>query len=353
MPYNLSQNPYEAATKFITTNELPISYLDQVANFITTNTQGATIGTSQQSSGPDVWGSENRYRPGDASAQSSTLPPAPKLLPQKHYLSILVARPSAIEKKILELNADLINSGSKDVALNPAETKTLSEIRQYLEDVAAKKQAQTVEDGLELVIKLATLWPYKYRIPGLDLLRLLVTDADTARFSYHDNNIIDVFIAGATETDTPADNHVMMAVRGFGNLFDTSDGQKLALAEFDKIYSIVKTSIANSTNRNLLVATATLFINYAVLFTSESVADTSFEHIIACLDILTKIIGEQRDSEVVYRALVALGTLLTLDDEVKTAARDVYSVKGVVEKTAASTVDKRIKELSKEVISYL
>ena len=34
LPYNLSQNPYEAATKFLGDNELPISYLDNVANFI-------------------------------------------------------------------------------------------------------------------------------------------------------------------------------------------------------------------------------------------------------------------------------------------------------------------------------
>jgi hypothetical protein len=38
--------PYEAATKFIGDNELPMTYLDQVANFITQNTQGATIGQS-------------------------------------------------------------------------------------------------------------------------------------------------------------------------------------------------------------------------------------------------------------------------------------------------------------------
>ncbi len=44
LPYNLSQNPYEAATKFIQDNEAPITYLDQVANFIIQNTQGATLG---------------------------------------------------------------------------------------------------------------------------------------------------------------------------------------------------------------------------------------------------------------------------------------------------------------------
>lgn len=87
LPYNLSENPYERATKFLSDNELPISYLDQVANFITQNTQGASIGPQEQSSGPDPLGTESRYRPGDAEQAQK-----PKVLPQKEYLSISAAK---------------------------------------------------------------------------------------------------------------------------------------------------------------------------------------------------------------------------------------------------------------------
>lgn len=78
LPYNLSQNPYEAATKFIHENELPITYLDQVANFITQNTQGATIGQSQQ------------YE--DTTTTPNSRPGAPKIIPQTSYLSIVNGR---------------------------------------------------------------------------------------------------------------------------------------------------------------------------------------------------------------------------------------------------------------------
>ena len=85
LPFNLSQNPYEAATKFIQDNELPVTYLDQVANFIITNTQGATLGqTSQpQPVGSDPYGTENRYRPGDA---ASTFAPTPAPTPSSRHL---------------------------------------------------------------------------------------------------------------------------------------------------------------------------------------------------------------------------------------------------------------------------
>lgn len=87
LPYNLSENPYERATKFLSDHELPLTYLDNVANFITQNTQGATLGSQQQSGGPDPYGSESRYRPGENSQLQQ-----PKTIPQKDYLSISAAK---------------------------------------------------------------------------------------------------------------------------------------------------------------------------------------------------------------------------------------------------------------------
>lgn len=85
LPYNLSENPYERATKFLSDNELPLSYLDNVANFITENTKGATLGQASSQSGPDPYGTESRYRPGEDGSRS-------KVLPQKEYLSITAAK---------------------------------------------------------------------------------------------------------------------------------------------------------------------------------------------------------------------------------------------------------------------
>lgn len=84
LPYNLSENPYERATKFLNDNELPLSYLDNVAQFITRNTKGATLG-QQQEGGPDPYGTESRYRPGQETQ-------GPKVLPQAEYLSITAAK---------------------------------------------------------------------------------------------------------------------------------------------------------------------------------------------------------------------------------------------------------------------
>jgi phospholipase A-2-activating protein len=86
LPYNLSENPYERARKFLDDNELPVSYLDEVVKFIEKNTKGATLG-QESYGGPDPMGTEARYRPGDQQA-----PPKSKSIPQTGYLTILAAK---------------------------------------------------------------------------------------------------------------------------------------------------------------------------------------------------------------------------------------------------------------------
>ena len=356
LPYNLSENPYEAATKFIETNKLPISYLDQVANFITTNTQGATLGqTTDAPSGPgsDPWGSDNRYRPGGDTA-STPAAARPKGLPQKDYLDILVARIPPMHKKIQELNRSLIDNGRKDVSLNPTEITILSNLAKHLESVGSTKSSQSVYGGLELAIKISTVWPYKDRLPGLDLLRLLAVAPMTAVYTLTDGtNIVKLLSLSVNEQQPPAENHVMMAVRAFGNLFATVEGRALATSEFDIIQSLVSSQIStSSTNRNLFIAITTLYINYAVYFNSNSAA-ASFEYVLAIIDSLGKILTTQVDSEVVFRALVAAGTLMFLGEEVRSAAKDVYGMEKSITKALGKAGEPRNKNVAVEITDLL
>ena len=45
LPYNITQNPYEAAQKFLFAHEMPQEYMDQVVQFIEKNTRGVALGT--------------------------------------------------------------------------------------------------------------------------------------------------------------------------------------------------------------------------------------------------------------------------------------------------------------------
>lgn len=353
LPYNVSQDPYQAAQKFINDNEAPQTYLEQVAQFIISNTQGATLGSAapaDQDMGADAWGSGDRYRPGDANPASTYTPTvaAPKKIPQKEYLSILAVRVSGVQKKLTELNTELLEGGHKDISMNPAELNSLRTLCSAIDPSGEKKLTTIPAEGLTLAIKLTISWPYKSRLPALDILRILAVSPETAQYAHpRGGSIVDIIEAAVTEESPPAPNHIMMALRAFANLFFSPEGRTLALSSFEQIHKLITSSIESSKDRNLLVAASTVYINYAVLFKASSSPD--FEQILQVVDALTKILQVQVDSEVVYRGMVALGTLLTVDKEVTAMAKDVYGIEGVVKTVLAKASDPRIKNLGGEI----
>ncbi|MCJ1252135.1 hypothetical protein MMC30_009373 [Trapelia coarctata] len=367
LPYNLSQNPYEAATKFIQDNELPIGYLDQVANFITTNTQGATIGQSSEApqnapAGSDPWGMENRYRPGEASSVPGPPPPAaakPKVLPQTQYLSIKTANLKTIQKKIEELNEQLINEGSKDVALNPAQIEMLRSLIKQLEQSAAvaAQSSLAMTSGIELVMHIVAMWPPAQRLPGLDLLRLLAAATpSTAEYTAPSGgSIVEVLEGSEALNDKDRSNDIMLAVRTFANLFETEKGRNLADSKFDKIHSLVRSSSLDTANRNLTIAVTTLYINYAVLCTSASHSGlpSSIDRSLLLLEDLAGITASGTDSEAVYRSLVAVGTLLTLGEEMQIAAKEVYDIPSTLRKVEQGMKEARIQAVIAEIRGVL
>ncbi|KAL4870332.1 hypothetical protein BDV12DRAFT_60299 [Aspergillus spectabilis] len=362
LPYNLSQNPYEAATKFIQDNELPISYLDQVAQFIVQNTQGATLGQSSQepaTGGSDPWGQDRRYRPGDASAQQPAIPESrPKVLPQKSYLSIRTANLKVIARKLQELNDKLVSEGSKYLSLSPSELETVITLCNALETSDALKDSPAVEAGVTLLFKIATVWPLANRLPGLDLLRLFAAATPlTATADYNGKDLI----SGIQESgvfDAPINvNNAMLSVRLLANLFETDAGRHLVIERFDQVITALKGCLAHcgsSPNRNLTIAIATLYINIAVYSTSEG-RNTSVESSqrgLVLFEELTRILAGEKDSEAVYRSLVALGTLVKeLESEVKVAAKEVFNIGAITQTILSSGLGKepRIKGIIAEI----
>jgi len=237
LPYNASENPFEAARRFLEANELPISYLDTVGQFIVKNAGGVTLGEQEQPTGPDPWGMENRYRPDAPSPQQAK----PKRIPQKSYLSIIAANLPTIQSKVNELNRGLLDNGEKDIALNPDEMSALAKLCGSLQAVAspsymAGAHNASFSGGLELISKIITKWHPQNRLPGLDLLRLVAAATPLAA-TYEPMNglkVGDVLeTSGAFDISHP--NNVMLATRTFVNLFQTEEGRDYMDGRFEQV----------------------------------------------------------------------------------------------------------------------
>ncbi|RYO91604.1 hypothetical protein DL766_001702 [Monosporascus sp. MC13-8B] len=357
LPYNLSENPYDRATKFLNDNELPISYLDQVAQFITTNTQGATIGqTSDASGGADPYGAESRYRSGDEASSGKA-----RVIPQRDYLHITAAKYEPVFNKILKVNSALVAAGRKDYSLNPSAQHALAELRQTLE----AGRAVTDETTINIVVMMCTQWDYSDRLAPLDVLRCMAPSPAVAKFQSPSlGSIIQVAVAGALDGvpagSEPNENMAMMAARTIANLFKSAPGRKqigssksgidTAMSFFERVLGIGgRTAPIGEFNRNLLVALATAMLNFAVLPSRES-SCVARQAQVRLLDVLVKILGKQSDGEVVFRALVATGTLITV---VGPASPEAKSLREVIRGVGDRVADDRVKGVVAECLELI
>ncbi|KAI4866456.1 PFU-domain-containing protein [Hypoxylon rubiginosum] len=350
LPFNLSENPYTRAQKFIDDNELSQNFLDQVAQFIITNTQGATIGqNSEDSGGPDPSGTAT-----DDLGTSRV-----KALPQREYIYITAAKFEPIFKKILSVSSALVAAGRKEHSLNPPAQVALGAARRRLE----AGEPVVDEGSISLIVMMCTQWDYSDRLAPLDLLRCLATSPAAARFKSSEfGSLVQIAVSAALDGIPPGgqpnENCAMMTARTIANLFRSTEGRKLLaqpsealrVASFvDRVLGIGGQPAIGPFNRNLLVALTTAMVNFAVLGSREP-GSISADVQVRFLTALARILQTQTDGEVVFRALVAAGTLITVIGKTAPEARSLSSP---ITSSKDRVSEPRVKEVADECLSLL
>lgn len=255
--------------------------------------------------------------------------------------------------KISNVNKTMISSGRKDVALNPGEESTLQSSKEALD--ASKAISTPV---LNVILKIVSEWPYADRLAGLDLLRCVARYPIAAQFKGPFNEtLVDLAIASSVPDEFPPnENAAMMGARTIANLFASADGRSLASAQAEKAISFLERIVGikggepiGKLNRNVLVAVTTVAVNYSVLVNKEKLLVPEQRRRLTA--VLGTILKDQTDSEVLYRALVALGTILsTSKDEAKSLG---VGVAAWVQGAASKSAEERIKGVANECLKLI
>jgi phospholipase A-2-activating protein len=353
-----------------------MNYIDQVADFIVKNSQGASIGNAPAAApASDPWGTGARYRPGDGTTQAPLPPATSKVLPQKQYLAITTGNHQMILKKIQEFNSQLLDEGSKDLVLNDDNLNDLSTAMTAMTAAASKSQSIVALKGstIALGVRGATEWPADRRLPWLDYLRLVTaaSGTETVQHGAGDTTLVSrLATAGAFDRSVSSNNSIMLAVRVLANLFVSTAGRALAHAEFEQVLRLVEPlpAAAVAANKNLGIALATLYINYAVLLTSSAADDGKGDgahspgdrpapdpdRALALLAALVELLRHAADAETVYRALVGAGTVLCLGRDFAEVAREGLGIDEVLARAASvSGKEERIVALTTEIGAIL
>lgn len=356
LPYNIHQNPYEAATKFLQDNELPVSYLEETANFIIKNTQGATLG-QQQPTGADPWGTENRYRPGEAQ-QSSYQPTAStskSALPQKDYLQIVLGKPSQAFTQITKLNSEYLSS-KPELALAKDDLEALQKVTQQLDkhnfDGKPSLPTSSVEPAMPGLLKIITEWdPLKNQLAGLDLLRFVAVASLEFPIDDTPNGSISALFSSSIFEGHIMDKNLKLAMIGYrvftNLLYGSPSGRMLTQVYAEDVLRHLQTGsyFVGSGDVSFAVALTTLALNVSVLITSDK-TDQSEKLGVELMELLVRVLTKlpsvdhgstaaplAQTTEPAYRALVALGTVIVglgNGTEVKKVAKSQFNVMKVV-----------------------
>lgn len=324
LPYNLSESAWDAARRFLEANELPMSYYEQVANWITENTRGARIGQDAQRSpaqAHDPLGTERRYRPNDAGAGLNY---GQRKLPQTSYRDIVEGNAQNAITRIAESSKQLGESGTigKDGTLTAEEINILQTLVEQIN--TSPKDPHATSGQINALLKVCTAWPTSSRVPGIAILaRLAISPSFVVATSTGEKTIIKTCAAaGLFLQQQITANNAVHGIRLLANLFASESGRFIIDGNFDLSLNLVRPFASEPESLAQYKALATLYLNFSILITANAPATESRSRE-ARAEVLLTDVGmllecespHSGDGEALYRALCALGTLLTLGSD--------------------------------------
>lgn len=286
LPFNASENPYQAAQDFIHKHELPQDYLEQIAQFIISNTKGVELGVSSANSQyVDPYTGAGRYVPQGASASQPK--PVPKILPVTTFTIFKSGNMDAMLSKMLSFNQE-----------------STKENLEFLTPFFAKFSAGQPPPSLErqeqdVLLEMAFSWPREYRFPVIDLLSLIALSHPLTDFhpSFFDK-VCSVLTLSSTMDKTDQIN-AMLYIRVLCNSFSHREAAS-KIANNVQLLMALSTASQVPDNKNLRLAIATLFLNLSVL--EQDIKDV--------LPSAAQFMASEKAEESRSRVLKACGTLI-------------------------------------------
>ncbi|GMH13428.1 hypothetical protein Nepgr_015269 [Nepenthes gracilis] len=309
LPYNRSDNPYIAADRWLIKENLPLTYRQQIVEFIMENTGQKTF--TFDPSFRDPYTGSFAYVPGEPSNKNdmTSKPPTFKHIPKKGMLVFDVAQFDGILKKISEFNNALLSDQvQKHLSLLELEISQLGAVLKILKDTSHYHSSSFADVDVDLLLKLLNFWPLSMIFPAIDILRMMVLHPDGANklFKHIDgDDALMAMIKRVTASPTIPAN-ILTSLRAITNLFKNSCFHKWLQDHRTEILDAFS-SCYTTLNKHVQLAYSTLILNYAVLLIEKKDEEGQSQVLSAALEIVET---ENLDVDSKFRALVAIGSLM-------------------------------------------
>uniref|UniRef100_A0A2C9JHZ5 Phospholipase A-2-activating protein n=1 Tax=Biomphalaria glabrata TaxID=6526 RepID=A0A2C9JHZ5_BIOGL len=325
LPYNISEDPWMAAQKFLHQHELSQAFLDQVAHFIMDNTKGVTLGTGSALAHSDPFTGGDRYIPDkDDSNMDVSLHASDPFTGSGRYVpdgnssagQINTNGHYPVKTSVFfdaSSPADQILGKLKD--FNQTVEPSLQVPQESLSSLIHLLSGQTDAEGVTTLSKLIS-WPSELVFPALDILRLSVKNSSICSTFCSNPNFVDLLCQHASQGNSQACR--MLAMRTLANLFRHPDGAALNIQEIDAILQSVING-KDLTIKNGQTAVTTVLLNYCIKLSGLDDLESKSK----CLQAAGELLSAQLEPEASYRVLVGIGTLVHTDDGCKALSHSI------------------------------
>ncbi|KAL3722505.1 hypothetical protein ACJRO7_034818 [Eucalyptus globulus] len=345
LPYNRSDNPYDTADKWLLKENLPLSYRQQIVEFILANSGQRDFNLDP--SFRDPYTGSSAYVPGGPSQLAAKQArPTFKHIPKKGMLVFDAAQFDGILKKINEFNNTLLsNQEKKNLSLTDIEISRLGAVVKILKDTSHYHSSKFADADFDLMLKLLESWPYEMMFPVIDIFRMVILHPDGAdgllRHQEDKKDVLMESIKRATGNPSVPANF-LTSIRAVTNLFKNSAYYSWLQKHRSEMLDAFS-SCSSSSNKNLQLSYATLLLNYAVLLIEKKDEEGQSQVLSSALELAE---NESLEVDARYRALVAIGSLM-LDGLVKRIALD-FDVEHIA-KAARTSKEAKIAEVGGDI----
>ena len=298
LPYNRGDNVYAAAERFIERNSLPVTYQEQVVNFIlqnTADTAGGGGGPVAQNADPFTGGAA--YAPQGAPAAT-----APRLFPLTACVTFAACPVEPIARKVTEFGQ----------ALNAGHTGSSSSLPFPDEDAAAFRAllgkvgggAGEIAGGEWAALGRMLGWPPQRVFPVIDATKNAVLHPAFRALPEADRAGLLGRVLAALEAAPAVAPVVATSLRVLANAVEGDPGW---VARHEGPLLDAAAPHCQSAHKNVRVALATLYVNAAVRLGRGGDPDAKARVVAGALEVLKASLAAG-EAEGAYRALCAVGT---------------------------------------------
>ena len=318
LPYNVNDNPYTVAEKFLSDNDLPASYTDEVVRFLQKNTEGASLQEStNDSNNPSAGRVIDPYSDAYNKQQGNS---ALKVIPSKSYIYFTDYKRELLVNGLKKLNL------SQDSELQLSDQDFLA-VESSLLELNSKQALELITKYCSHIIR---KWTASAKLIGFDLLRVSipkVTTVDILTSTDAAEIILDVVNLGLENINVENPALLMMILKVLNNLVGTTlfvqlyidpCGTDNKLYEYNTFFQNLLKKLQNSTAKltqlaklytSTMTALTTLVYNLSAYQLQTSALKNNMGSAKPVIEFMDNL-GNQivaSSSEAAYRLAVAYG----------------------------------------------